>query len=207
MAQCDFDGRPAVAQVTVSENGEGRVINLCEEHYEEFMARRGRSRGLGRSPLESLFGGGSLFDRLMDDAWSPFGDMDGARGGGRAGGTADTGGGRRGARQGGRGQRSREAVDLQSFLSEAAMERLQAAAEKALEYGKNEVDTEHLLLALIDNDVVQEILREFKLSRRRAEERHRGKRAARRAASARRGRAHDRRWASRRARRARWTTR
>jgi ATP-dependent Clp protease ATP-binding subunit ClpC len=164
MAQCDFDGRPAVAQVTVSENGERRVINLCEEHYEEFMARRGRSRGLGRSPLESLFGGGSLFDRLMDDAWSPFGDMDGARGGGRAGGTADTGGGRRADRQGRRGQRSREAVDLQSFLSEAAMERLQAAAEKAIEFGRNEVDTEHLLLALMDSPLVQDILRDLKLS-------------------------------------------
>ena len=152
----------------MSENGERRVINLCDEHYQEFTARRGRNRGLGRSPLESLFGGGSLFDRLMDDSWSPFGDMDGARGGGRGGtGAAETGGGgggRRGAPQGARGQRSREAVDLQSFLSEAAMERLQAAAEKAIEFGRNEVDTEHLLLALMDSPLVQDILRDLKLS-------------------------------------------
>jgi ATP-dependent Clp protease ATP-binding subunit ClpC len=40
---------------------------------------------------------------------------------------------------------------------------LQAAAQKAVEFGKNEVDTEHLLLALADNNVVNEILREFKL--------------------------------------------
>ena len=61
------------------------------------------------------------------------------------------------------------------------MERLQAAAEKALEYGKDEVDTEHLLLALVDNEVVQEILREFKLSAAELKQQHRGERAARRA--------------------------
>jgi ATP-dependent Clp protease ATP-binding subunit ClpC len=103
----------------------------------------------------------------MDDSWSPFGDMDGARGGARGTGAAETGaggGGRRGVRQAGRGQRSREAVDLQSFLSEAAMERLQAAAERAIEFGRNEVDTEHLLLALMDSPLVQDILRDLKLS-------------------------------------------
>ena len=86
------------------------------------------------------------------------------------------------------------------------MDRLQAAAEKALEYGKDEVDTEHLLLALVDNDVVQEILREFKLSAADLKTQHRGERAARRAQGAPRARRRSRS-ACRRARRARWSTR
>ncbi|MDQ7971372.1 MAG: ATP-dependent Clp protease ATP-binding subunit [Rhodocyclaceae bacterium] len=54
-------------------------------------------------------------------------------------------------------------MDLQSFLNQAAMDRLQAAAEKALEFGRDEVDTEHLLHALADHEVVQEILHDLKL--------------------------------------------
>jgi ATP-dependent Clp protease ATP-binding subunit ClpC len=59
---------------------------------------------------------------------------------------------------------SREAVDLRSFLSQPALDTLQKAAEKAAEYGKRDVDTEHLLHAIADNDVVTAILHEFKLS-------------------------------------------
>ena len=153
MAQCDFDGRPAVAQVTVSENGERRVINLCDEHYQEFMARRGRNRGLGRSPLESLFGGGSLFDRLMDDSWSPFGDMDGARGGGRGGtGAAETGGGgggRRGARQGGaRPALARSGGPAVVPVAKRRWSACRRRRRRRSSSARNEVDTEHLLLAL-----------------------------------------------------------
>src|SRR6267142_2637660 len=145
MAKCSVCGRPATTQVTVTENGKQRQVPLCDEHYAEVAG----NRGFGVSPLESLFhGGGGLFDRFFNDSWPSFEDTGAARP----------------ASQSGRRGRSREAVDLQSFLSEAAVERLQAAANKAVEFGKNEVDTEHLLLALADSDVVQEILREFKLS-------------------------------------------
>ncbi|MET0209223.1 MAG: Clp protease N-terminal domain-containing protein, partial [Burkholderiaceae bacterium] len=98
------------------------------------------------SPLESLFGGG-LFERFFGDAWPGLSDQPGS--------TV--------RRLPQRRQRSREAVDLQSFLNQAAMDRLQAAAEKALQSGRDEVDTEHLLHALADHEVVQEILRDFKL--------------------------------------------
>ena len=145
MAKCSVCGRPATTQVTVTENGKQRQVPLCDEHYAEVAG----NRGFGVSPLESLFhGGGGLFDRFFNDSWPSFENTGAARP----------------ASQSGRRGRSREAVDLQSFLSEAAVERLQAAANKAVEFGKNEVDTEHLLLALADSDVVQEILREFKLS-------------------------------------------
>ena len=162
MAKCDVCGRPATTQLTVRDSGQTRQISLCDQHYAEAAGE-----GFGRSPLESLFGGGSLFDefRSFFDEGVPFGERGGADAG-RGGADARRAAGRRARPLASveRRQRSREAVDLRSFLNEAAMDRLQAAAEKALEFGKTEVDTEHLLMALVDNDVVREILKEFKLS-------------------------------------------
>ena len=57
MAKCDVCGRPATTQLTVRDGGQTRQINLCDQHYEESVGE-----GFGRSPLESLFGGSSLFD-------------------------------------------------------------------------------------------------------------------------------------------------
>jgi ATP-dependent Clp protease ATP-binding subunit ClpC len=58
----------------------------------------------------------------------------------------------------------REAVDLDEYMSEHTKELLQKAAQVAVEFGKREVDTEHLLCALSESDVVQAILKQFKLS-------------------------------------------
>ncbi|MFD1576739.1 ATP-dependent Clp protease ATP-binding subunit [Ramlibacter ginsenosidimutans] len=165
MAKCEVCGRPATTQLTVRENGRTRQIALCDEHYAELMEGGGFGRSPS-SPLESLFHGG-MFDEFKDffgDRGSIFGDRGGggARGGG--GNVPVSGGARPAAGGGPRRQRSHDSLDLRSFLNEAAMDRLQAAAEKAVEYGKDEVDTEHLLMALVDNEVVQEILKEFKLS-------------------------------------------
>ena len=162
MAKCDVCGRPATTELTVRDGSQTRQINLCDQHYAEAVGE-----GFGRSPLESLFGGSNLFDefRSFFDEGAPFGGRGGAGSTGRGGaGRRSAAGGARPLASVERRQRSREAVDLRSFLNEAAMDRLQAAAEKALEFGKTEVDTEHLLMALVDNDVVQEILKEFKLS-------------------------------------------
>ena len=150
MAKCDVCGRPASTQLTLREGGKTRQVALCDEHYAETMGS-----AFGRSPLESLFGGG-----LFDEFQSFFGDRSPLFG------QAPGAGGDKARPQAGapRRQRSREAVDLRSFLNEAAMDRLQVAAEKAVAYGKDEVDTEHLLLALLDNEIVQEILRDYKLS-------------------------------------------
>jgi ATP-dependent Clp protease ATP-binding subunit ClpC len=153
MAKCDVCGRPASTQLTLREGGKTRQVALCDEHYAETMGS-----AFGRSPLESLFGGG-LFDEFQSffgDRGSLFGEAPGAGGAGGDKARPHASAPRR--------QRSREAVDLRSFLNEAAMDRLQVAAEKALEYRKDEVDTEHLLLALLDNEIVQEILRDYKLS-------------------------------------------
>ncbi len=54
--------------------------------------------------------------------------------------------------------RHREAVEIEKFFSEHTKEVLQKAGEKALEFGREVVDTEHLLLALLDSPGVQSLL-------------------------------------------------
>ncbi len=73
------------------------------------------------------------------------------------------GGGRRPRRAPGR-RRDRESVDLSEFLSLQGGEILQQAAHAALERGSRDVDSEHVLEALADNDVVQAILGRLALS-------------------------------------------
>ncbi|MCS7201167.1 MAG: AAA family ATPase [Dictyoglomus sp.] len=58
----------------------------------------------------------------------------------------------------------REAIDLSLYLSDSAKEYLQKAGRKAIEFGKSEVDTEHLLYALTENEIVQEVLRHFNIT-------------------------------------------
>ncbi|MBC7222573.1 ATP-dependent Clp protease ATP-binding subunit [Candidatus Bipolaricaulota bacterium] len=60
--------------------------------------------------------------------------------------------------------RDREALDIGEYLSANAKELLQRAARLAVDYGKQEMDTEHVLYALTESEVVQEILKEFKLA-------------------------------------------
>ncbi|HOL39505.1 MAG TPA: AAA family ATPase, partial [Dictyoglomaceae bacterium] len=89
------------------------------------------------SPLESLFFGDLFRDFFGSDFGIPFGST---------------------------GRGDREAIDLSDYLSEGAKNLLQEAAKKAVDFGKNQVGTEHLLYVLLDNDVVGEILKQFKLS-------------------------------------------
>ena len=170
MATCSICGKPATSQITITENGQRRQLMLCHEHYLEFMARNQRRL----SPLESLFSGG-LFESLFDESWPSF-----ERGMSRA--SPSPFGGQLGEERASapppeppeaerqqpegrrrRRPRTREALDLQTLLSESGLNRLQDAAQKAAEFGKSEVDTEHLLLALVDDNVVREVLREYKL--------------------------------------------
>ena len=58
----------------------------------------------------------------------------------------------------------RTAVDISEWLSQPAREALSRSAEKAVERGSPHIDTEHLLLALLDTQVVQAIFRALKLS-------------------------------------------
>src|SRR5512133_454081 len=136
---CDICGvRPAALRVTVSENGRRRTLNVCEVDY-------ARLRAQNASPFESLFGGGLFGDDLM-------------------GGLPGEGGLAPPSRPGRRRPRGdRESTDITEFLSTQGEEILQEAARAAVERGARDVDSEHLLQALVDNDVVQAILSRFKL--------------------------------------------
>ena len=59
--------------------------------------------------------------------------------------------------------RQRETIDISQFLSDKAKKVIQKSAEIATRFGRSEIDTEHLLYALTENEVVQEILRQVKI--------------------------------------------
>jgi ATP-dependent Clp protease ATP-binding subunit ClpC len=137
---CDIcHRRPAALRVTVVENGRRRTLSVCREDYAQLRAQQA-------SPFESLFGGSLLGDDGLDDF---FGDGRPRASGQRAP----------------RGQgRDRESIDVGEVLSAQAEEILQQAARVAVERGGREVDSEHVLYALADNDVVQAILARLKIS-------------------------------------------
>jgi ATP-dependent Clp protease ATP-binding subunit ClpC len=59
--------------------------------------------------------------------------------------------------------RDREATNIEEYISDHTKEIIQQAAETAVKFGRREVDTEHLLYALVDSEIIQEILKQFKL--------------------------------------------
>src|SRR3954452_7115434 len=133
--------RPATVRTTVTVDGRREVLELCDLDYRR-LARQQRSS----SPLESLFGGrgGSLLDDF-------FGDRSGEERGDGGGTPIPVRPGRRGA-------------GIAERLSEHAQELLQRAPRAAVEFGRREVDTEHLLHALLESDVVRTVLDQFKVS-------------------------------------------
>jgi ATP-dependent Clp protease ATP-binding subunit ClpC len=158
---CDICGiRPATvrAQVTTSD-GDTQVLDLCEVDYRR-LARQQRQS----SPLESLFGGrGGLFEDFFGDDFfgsrssrSPDAEMAGAD---RDAATMPIR-----SSQSSRPSHSRRGGSAEERLSEHAQELLQTAARKTIEFRRGEVDTEHLLLALLDSEVVRTILGQFKVS-------------------------------------------
>jgi len=103
---------------------------------EECYAKQ-RRQERSYSPLESLFFGDLFRDFFGEDFGLPF---EGSLG------------------------RERESIDLNDYLSNVSKDLLQQAAKKAIDFGKKQVGTEHLLYVLLDNDVVNEILKQFKVS-------------------------------------------
>ncbi|WP_374471040.1 AAA family ATPase [Phenylobacterium sp.] len=145
---CDLCGvRPATVRARVTRNGKSETLNLCEVDYRRLAAQQRSS-----SPLESLFGGrSSLFDDFFGDSGGVFGAR---RGGGQE------------RIPGGEPARAaaRRVGEPEDRLSEHAKEILRAAAERAVQFGRREVDTEHLLFALTESDVVRTVLEQFKVS-------------------------------------------
>lgn len=148
---CDVcNTRPASFRAQVSLNGERRMMELCDEDYRKLARRQSRSA----SPLESLFGGNSLFDEFFGDRGGMGGSLFDRLGGGDGEEDVPM---RSGMRRGSGG------MSLTDRLSEQGNALLQEAAQKAGEFGRSEVDTEHLLLALTTSDVVTTILEQFKV--------------------------------------------
>ena len=155
---CDVcNVRPATVRARVSSNGQSEILELCDVDYRRLARQQQRPS----SPLESLFGGrGSPFEDFFNDDFfaSRSGERDDAEApaaSGTRGASIPVGSGRS---RGGRG------TGLTENLSAHAEEILQGAARRAVELGRNEVDTEHLLYALTESDVVRTILDQFKVS-------------------------------------------
>jgi ATP-dependent Clp protease ATP-binding subunit ClpC len=131
---CKRHGRPAVAsRVVTRPDGTQEVEYLCE-------------LDLAEERMQSPFGGrGSLFDDFFSDF---FGD--------RGAGGGATGGARPVAPQ-----RQVERVDVTQFFSDATRELLQRAAQTALEWGSLDLDTDHLLYAALQDDVVRHVLQQI----------------------------------------------
>ncbi|HEU68086.1 MAG TPA: ATP-dependent Clp protease ATP-binding subunit [Candidatus Acetothermia bacterium] len=121
MPLCDVCGvRPATVTAEVIQDGERRVLHLCQADY-------ARLRG------EEWF---SPWESLLEGFLSP------------------------------RRRPDREAPDLGSYLSEESRELLQRAARVAVDFGKREMDTEHLLYALAESEAAREFLTRAQLDPR-----------------------------------------
>jgi len=131
------NARPAVARVTVSQNGQARTMSICDHDYRQLLRHKSML-----NPFDSLLGGG--VSRFFDNM----------------GGAADQGGDdfRLSAHV------PRESVDATDAFSSQTLEILQRAGEKAHEFNRSELDTEHLLYVLADTDVGTALLKELKLS-------------------------------------------
>ena len=125
------------------------VEHVCRRHGRPAVASRVRFRAdgtqeteylceldLAEERLSSRFGGGSLFDSFFSDFFGEGGAMPRPQA----------------------APRQVERVDVTQSFSDATRELLQRAAQTALEWGSLDVDTDHLLHAALQDDVVRHVL-------------------------------------------------
>ncbi|MFN3377432.1 MAG: Clp protease N-terminal domain-containing protein, partial [Burkholderiaceae bacterium] len=156
---CQVCGQPATVRVEANVNGRHSTMLLCDDHYRQLVRQQKRTV----SPLEALFGSRSgLFEDFLGNDFFRIGD-DAAPAAVAAGDdeVVDASFGEPAASGGGTSRR--RGSGLASRISEQSEALLQDAAKQAAEFGRSEVDTEHLLLALADSDVVKTILGQFKI--------------------------------------------
>ena len=132
--KCDIcQQRPATHQLTTVKNGHKQSLNLCKQDYLKYKQSR------SRSPFDQLFSnGGSMFSDFFEER--P----------GRMGFESD--------RERTPFSQQRESRDISELFSDQTQELIQKAAQKALDFKRNTVDTEHLLYAISENHVVENIL-------------------------------------------------
>jgi len=125
--------------------------HLCQRHGRPAVASRVRLRPDGTQEVEYLCdidlaeermgrlgGGSSLFDDFFSDFFGEGSPAARARA----------------------PQRQVERVDVTQFFSDATRELLQRAAQTALEWGSLDLDSDHLLYAALQDDVVRHVLRQ-----------------------------------------------
>ncbi len=59
--------------------------------------------------------------------------------------------------------RRSSSIDISQYLSDHTKELIEESGQKAVDMGRDVVDTEHLLYAITNSDVIQEIYKEFKI--------------------------------------------
>jgi len=134
---CDICGvRPASVRLAVLQSGRRRILDVCDYHYEQ-LTRHQRTL----SPLEALF------SSAMPDQLDELGDAATYA---------------RPVPQ--RVEGAEAVVNIERHFSDLAKEMLQRAAERAVQFGRREVDTEHLLYELADNAVIISILKSLGIS-------------------------------------------
>ncbi|MDB5260448.1 MAG: ATPase with chaperone, ATP-binding subunit [Candidatus Nomurabacteria bacterium] len=134
---CDICNiRPAEVRVTAIVNGRQQTLDLCKIDYERIRREQG-----ARSPFESLFGK------------NPFADFDDMFG------SVEEAIPERNRKIG----RNQEAINIENYLSNQTKEVIQSSAERALSLHAREIDTEHILYALIQNPTTEEIFKQLKL--------------------------------------------
>jgi ATP-dependent Clp protease ATP-binding subunit ClpC len=133
---CDIcKTRPATAKVTVLQYGQKKVLHVCTQDLRKLQQQ-------SASPYDRMFGS-PLSDNLFQDI-DEFENFS--------------------SRLGYPLPRHREAVDIDQYLSAHTKELLQEAAQTALKFKRDEVDTEHLLYAISNSDVIKEIYKQFKVN-------------------------------------------
>jgi len=150
---CDIcKTQPATVQADVSVNGKRRRLSLCESDY-----RRLASRSRFTSPLESLFGRNDIFSDFFGNDL-PTGQQSsvGPIQDGFAEPANDS--------SNYTGANNQSSPSIGDRLSQQASSILQKAAGVAVEFGREEVDTEHLLHALTESDIVKTLLEQFKVN-------------------------------------------
>ena len=159
--RCQVCEEPATVKVAAEVNGRRTVTPLCDRHYRQLLLQQKRSI----SPMESLFGPRSGF---FENFWgsdffnSGFGfPMDASD---EASEENDTGVHLESTEASAESPTHRRGSGIAGRLSEQAETQLQEAAKRAAEYGRSDVDTEHVLLALTESDVVKTILSRFKIN-------------------------------------------
>ncbi|HEY3597294.1 MAG TPA: ATP-dependent Clp protease ATP-binding subunit, partial [Paraburkholderia sp.] len=135
---CDICGvRPASVRLAVLQSGRRRILDVCDFHYEQ-LTRHQRTL----SPLEALFRTG-----MPEQIEGP---LDYA---GRVGQPVPP-----------RVEGVEAVINIERHFSELAKEILQRAAECAVQFGRREVDTEHLLYVLADHAAIVSILKSLGIS-------------------------------------------